>query len=195
MKQLTTHSDADLIRRYLTEPSSDVELSDALKFKLNRLTRCADLIKQYGSRIKVTSALMKEFDLSPNQAYHDFQDTQEVFGSTPRNSRDFYLDILLGHITETRTKAMDKGDLKTVASCDKNMLLTIAEYFKNESIDWNKVQIPSITVGFFPQLSNVVVPENWREQVNELIEKKKKSQTTIFTDATVLKDEDESEND
>jgi hypothetical protein len=189
LKQLSTRSESDLIIQYLQDPTGEFQLTDALKQTLHRLSRCADLIKQWGSRQKVVPMLMHEFDIGQAQAYRDFGDCQEVFGSTPRNSRDFYLDILIGHISETRQKALAKDDFKTAASCDKNMILVISEYFKNETIDWNKVQMPSVLIGFFPELSNVVVPDDWRQQIDRLLAKKRNSSHLPATDAEIISDD------
>ncbi len=190
MNYLTTkQSDTDQLIHYL-QGNSEVILSPKLEELLKRYESCADLIKQWGSRHKVVPILMKRFGISTAQAYRDFSDCQEIFGSTPRSSKDFYLDILLGNITETRNKALLKQDFKTVAACDKNMLFTIQEYFQDESIPWEKLQPQNIVMGWFPELSKVEIPDNWQEIVSKMVEKKKRNVTAL----SVTDVEDENNN-
>lgn len=188
MKLLTTHTDVDLIVQHL-QGNINAQLSPALEEQLKRYEVCADLIKQWGSRHKVVPIMIKRFSISTAQAYRDFADCQEVFGSTPRSSRDFYLDILLGNITETRNKAIENKDFKTAAACDRNMLLVVQEYFQDQSIPWEKVQPQNIMMGWFPELSKIKIPDNWQSLVDDLVKKKKRNTTALdATDAEELTD-------
>lgn len=182
MKALNTHSEVEQIIQYLQSGDKDVALSPDLEAILKRYTYCADLIKQYGTRLKVVKMMMTTYKYSQAQAYRDFENTSYVFGSTPRSSKDFYLDLLLGNIVETRTKALSREDYKAAAACDKNMLAVLQEYFKDQSIPWEKVQPPNMIFGFFPELTNVVVPENWQDVISKLISKKNKVIDTDFSD-------------
>jgi hypothetical protein len=186
LKSLNTHSDTEKIIQYLQSGDTDIQLSADLEQILKRYTKCADLIKQYGSRLKVVPMMMQLFQISQAQAYRDFDNTSYVFGSTPRTSKDFYLDLLIGNIVETRTKAMTKDDFRAAAACDKNMLAVLQEYFKDQSIPWEKVQPPNMIFGFFPELTKVDVPDNWNEVIQKLIARKTKA---IDADYTEIKDE------
>lgn len=189
MKALNTHSDVEKIVTYLQSGDNDVILSEPLQKILKRYRFCADLIKQHGSRLKVVPMLIREFGISEAQAYRDFQDTTYVFGSTPRSSKDFYLDMLLGNIVETRNKAIAKEDFKSAASCDKNMLVAIQEYFKDQSIPWDKVQPPNLTFGFFPELTNVNIPDNWQVIITNIINTKRSVNTSGIPEAEIVKDD------
>lgn len=192
MKTLTTKSDNEKIIEYLLQDGEGIKLSKALQEKLDRMDRCHDLIKRYGSRLRVVPILMKTIQVSKAEAYRIFQDTQDVYGSTMRTSREFWLDILLGFMMDSREKALIKGDFKSVAAIEKNMSSAIEKLAgDNKSLPFEKVQPVAVMLGFFPGLTKVDLPEDWEDQVKELIKPKRKIDRVI-TDAEIL-DEDGAE--
>lgn len=188
MKALTTKSDNDLIIEYLTQDGDETRLSKALQLKLERMDSCRDLIKTYGSRTRVAPVLQKQFGISKAQAYRIIEDTQVVYGTTQKTSREFWLDIILGFIIDDRKKALLKGDFKSAAVMQKNMITAIEKLAgTNESIPFEKVQPPPVVIGFFPETLKVELPEDWEDQIKQIIKPKRKIDQ-MPTEAEVLED-------
>lgn len=182
-KLLNTHSDTDEIILYL-QGESKKELSPKLLEKLERLETCAGLIRQHGSRHKVVRMMRNIFgkgnesDYSRATAYRDFEDTQLVYGQTPKHSRGMWLDILLGMMMESRKKALAAGDFRAVASIESNMQKTVKELMGDEKGDpYEGLEIPKPVVGFFPELTGIKLPPD--EELWAIIEKLKKPKKTI----------------
>jgi hypothetical protein len=175
MKILTTKTDNEKIIEFLIQDGDDIRLSKSLQEKLERMDFCHDLIKKYGSRTRVAPQIMKMYGVSKAQAYRIFQDTQDVFGSTQKTSREFWLDILLGFMMESREKASKKGDFRSVAAIEKNMASAVEKLAGNkDSVPFEKVQPPPIMIGFFPETLKVELPDDWEDQVKKIIQPKRK---------------------
>lgn len=134
MKLLTTHTDVETLALYLMGKMSG-ELSPKLAAKLRRLEVCADLIRQYGSRLKVVPMMvhlygekklkkLKESDqeildsyepkreggYSERTAYGDFNEAQELFATTTQtDKRPFWVDLIFGEIMKTKRMAEKAG--------------------------------------------------------------------------------------
>lgn len=185
MKKLTTKTDDEVIIEHLI--SDDPKpLSKALQTKLERLDVCRDLIRQYGSRVRVAKILMNQFKISRAQAYRIFESTQAVFGATQKTSREFWLDILIGFMIDDREKALLKKDFRSVASIQKNMITAVEKLAgDNKALPFDKVQPPPVMIGFFPELTKVELDPDWEDQVKELIKPKRKIDRVI-TDAEIV---------
>jgi hypothetical protein len=185
MKKLNTNSDVEDIQAYLAG-HSEAKLSDALARRLKRLETARDLMAKYGCRRKVVGMLMRltvytEMGaISQRTAYRDVEDALDIFLPTARHSQEFYVDVALEKVFETREKAIAAGDLRAAAAADKN-LLTIIEKFMGdkEAIDWSKIQPPRTLVGFMPELLNVPLPANLDEQVKALLKAKRGKNLTV----------------
>jgi hypothetical protein len=186
MKKLTTQSDVDAIQEYLAG-KSNAELSPALERKLKRLETARDLLAKYGDRKRVVQTLIRLAPytemggkLSKTTAYQDVEDSFDVFRPTSRHAQDFYVDIALGKVFETREKAIAAGDFRAAAGCDKNIITLIEKFMGDkEAIDWSKVQPPRILVGFMPELLNVPLPKDLDAQVKALLKAKKGKNLTV----------------
>lgn len=190
MKQLTTHTDTDKIIAFLQDNSGNVKLSKKLEEKLERFYRCSALIKQYGSRLKVCPMLEKEFGISKAQAYRDFSDTQQVFGESSKGSREFWLDIILGMMMETRKRAKDAGDNKTAAAVEKNMVSAVKDLLGDKENDaYENLQPVNIMMGFFPETLKTELPDDLEDQIKNLLKPKRNSNLNI-EDAKVVDDEE-----
>jgi hypothetical protein len=191
MKELNTKTDNEKIIEFLTQDGDDIKLSKTLQLKIERMDFCHDLIKKYGSRTRIAPLIMSKYHVSKAQAYRIFQDTQDVFGSTHRTSREFWLDILLGFMMDSRQKATIKGDFRSVAAIEKNMASAIEKLAgTKESIPFEKIQPAPIMIGFFPETLKVDLPDDWEEQVKQII-KPKRTIDRLAHDAELI-DEEES---
>ncbi len=189
MKNLTTKTDDEKIIEFLTQDGDSIRLSPALQTKLDRMDTCRDLIKQYGSRTRVAKMLMNTYGISRAQAYRLFQSTQDVYGASQRTSREFWLDILMGFMIDDRAKALIKQDYRSVASIEKNMITAVKELAgDNKALPFEKVQPVPVMIGFFPQLTKVELPEDWEDQVKELIKPKRKIDRVI-SDAEIIEED------
>lgn len=174
MKKLTTKTDEDIIKQHLIS-GGEIPLSKSLQEKFERMDFCRDLIKKYGSRTRVAPQIMKMYGVSKAQAYRIFESTQDVFGTTQKTSREFWLDIILGYIMQDMQKASLKGDWRSVGVMQKNMIAAVEKLAGDkDSIPFEKVQPPPIMIGFFPETLKVELPDDWEEQVKKIIQPKRK---------------------
>lgn len=193
-KVITTQDDSDTIIQYLQDKTGNAILSKKLQEKLDRMHVCCDLIRQYYSRGKVVPMLKKQFALSDASAYRLFEETTYIFNVTQSSPKDFYLDMLLGEIKETKRKCLagTKPDLRSAAACDKNMAMVIKEFGgSNISQLYEKLQVPVLQIGFFPELMNFELPENWQQMVDKLKKSKLRKNLMIDTaeDAEIVGDD------
>lgn len=190
MKQLTTKTDDEIIIEHLISDNPK-PLSKALQTKLERLDECRDLIRQYGSRVRVAKVLMNSYKISRAQAYRIFESTQSVFGTTQKTSREFWLDILMGFMIDDRQKALIKQDYRSVSSIHKNMIAAVEKLAGDkDTIPFEKVQPPQIVIGFFPETTKVELPDDWEDQVKKII-KPKRSIDQVVHDAQIVEEDGE----
>lgn len=188
-KVLSTHTDEDKIIAYLQGDTKRKRLSPKLQQKYDRYRHCSDLIRRYGSRLKVVPMMEKEYGISYAQASRDFVNTQRIFATTQETNQAFWVDILIGMILEDRAKAIKNEDFRAAAT----MLRTFKETIKElvgpaDVIPYEKLIPPKMVVGFFPETLNVDNPDN----LDELIEsfKKKIKTNTVDIDAEDVEIED-----
>lgn len=173
-RQVNTHSDLDIIAKHLAGELPDAQVSQAVLDKEKRLLMAKELRERYLTRLKVVPKLVENFKISESTARRDFDDACFLFGRTTFSSRDFYIDILIGWIRETRELAKKKSDAKSMATCDRNFKDLIRDFFgDNETPPFEDIQPPNIMIGFFPELLNVQLPDNWKQQVAALLAKKR----------------------
>ncbi|MGV3588595.1 MAG: hypothetical protein ACO1OF_16435 [Adhaeribacter sp.] len=189
--KLNLHSESQDIINYLL--GKKAELSQPLIDKLQRLHVCADLIKKHGSRLVVVPKLVKLYEplggYSYQTAQRDFDDTQEIFGATPHSSKDFWFDLVIGMMMETRQKCLDKEDYKTAATIEYRILKGVEAFIGDKEVyPLDQLQPQDIQVGFFPELLKVKLPENLEFQLKKIIESKRKKDLMI-DDAQILTDE------
>ncbi|MGI4865439.1 MAG: hypothetical protein ACRYFZ_16065 [Janthinobacterium lividum] len=185
MKKLTIRSEVEDIQAYLGG-HIEAALSPALERKLKRLETARDLLAKYGSRKKVVSMLVRLSvytemgSVCQRTAYRDVEDAMDIFRPTSRHAQEFYVDIALEKVFETREKALVAGDLRAAAAADKNFLTIIEKFMGDkEAIDWSKVQAPRVLVGFMPELLNVPLPDDLDAQVAKLLKAKRGKSLTV----------------
>jgi hypothetical protein len=189
LKKLKGVSEVDQIVMFLENDPDHRNLPEKLNHKFKRLETCSDLIKKHGTRRKVIPIMIRIFKISTSLAYQEYNDCQMVFGSTLPSMRDYWVEVLLGLTMETRKKAIQKGDLRSASSSDKNLFNIVSEFFKGDSIPYDKIQPPTFILGFYPEMSNVNIPNDLDEQLKRLLKQKKK-QVERFDEAEIIEDED-----
>jgi hypothetical protein len=190
MKKLTTKTDDEIIIEHLNRDGDKKPLSPALQKKFEMMDTCRDFIRQYGSRLRVTRLMMNTYGISKAQAYRIFESTQFVFNTSAQTKPEFWLDIILGFIIDDRQKALLKKDYKSVAAMQKNMITAVKELAQDsKAIPFENVQPVPVMIGFFPQLTKVQLPEDWEDQVKELVKPKRKIDQ-VMHDAQIVEEED-----
>jgi hypothetical protein len=151
-------------------------LSATLEKKLQRLQVAADFLRKHGSRMKVAGILQKMWpkDCSRATAYRLIEEAQEVFAPQQMANREFYVDTLLGMSFSTREKALAKNDLKTMATIEKTILMIIVKFFgTSETLPIELIQPPTVSVGFYPELVNKPLPENYQQLLEQILKTRK----------------------
>lgn len=176
-KLLTTkNTDNEKLIWYLQGKLKRTDLSSKVEEKLDRIMQTSDLIRRYGSRMKVVPMLEKLFDISTPQAYRYFNDTQAVLATTEQHNQTFWVDILLGDIRENIKKAQLKGDYKSVTALIKIQKETIKELLGDaDAAKYDELNPPVPVLGFFPEELKVKMPDNLDALINEF----KKTKTKI----------------
>lgn len=191
-KQLTQKSDRDQIVSYLIHGDERVQLSEPLAAKLRHMEDCADLIRQWGSRLKVVPIIMKRHGLTRSQALRIFEETQIVFGTTQQNTREFWIDILMGELMEDKKKAQLAGNMTAVASIQKNMIHIIEKLMgKLDTTIYDKINPPPITIAFIPEklkVPNMPTEQQLDEIFKKLMAKKRERIYDQFTEDAEIKE-------
>lgn len=198
-RRLNIQTDVEMLATYLLRRDTNVTLSVSLQEKLARLEICRDLIRKYRSKYKVVPEMAniewtrlsgEKYKLSKQQAYRDFDETVELFNTAASqgNSLDFYVDLLLGDIQQTREKAFAKGDYKTVAMCERNVIDVLKNFFGGQEARlYDNLQPPVIITNFSPESTGIKIPDDWEGQVKRILAKKKRKEMT-FDDADIIDD-------
>ncbi len=191
VRRLDQKDDVSEIIMYLQDAKGNYELSPALQRKVELMTLCRDLIRQYGSRTKVVPMLMKEESISPRlshvQADRIFLETTYIFNTTQTSNRDFWIDIAIGDIKESRRKAMIKPDLKVVAMCDANLVKLIALMTDSKEAEiYKQINIVPRVVRFDPGQTGVSLPDDWEQQIDRIVQRARMRDFTNIPEATVV---------
>ncbi len=139
-------TDEDILIGYLMGEHD--KLTKSQEKMLDRLAAFDDAIRQYGNRNKVIRLMHGKYKhegqpYTMRQAQMDYQSCQYVFGSTYRQNKQYLLQILLDNISETRTVAKITKNATAMASCDKNLLTMIKEFFGDKDVpDYASLKIP-----------------------------------------------------
>jgi len=187
-QHLTTHSDVDQLIAYYQDKTGNVVLSKKLEELDKRLHFAADLLRRYSSAFKIVPMLKKEFNYSQASAYRDLTAAEYFFGTTLSHNRDIRIDRLLDKTNELYKKAIAKEDFRTAALVIREEKEIIVKLIGDRQLlPYDKILPPRIIIGFFPQIQNVQLPDNW-EEIVERLKKAKLKKTLQFDDAEIMDD-------
>lgn len=153
--------------------------------KLKRLEQCSDLIRKHGSRLKVIPLMVKLFSkggkpYTAKKAQQDFDDTTELFGASKPTSKNFWFDIVLGMMMETRQNAYVKRNYSAASIIEARILGAIKDFVgDSEAYPIEKLQPPRLELGFFPEQLKVDMPANFEDQLAKLMESKKRKELML----------------
>lgn len=190
-RRLTTHTEEDVFIMHLQGILEFEKMSPTLQKRFNRLSQCRDYIREWGSRHKVVPMLISDFGISESQAYKDFNSCIKIFNAAAdTDGRDFWVDILMGKLTETWKKSIADRDFRAAEKTLKTMKDAIKDFFgNNEAKLYADLQPPVLITKYIP---NEKLPENWKEQALKIIgEKKRKREDIDISDAEIISENDE----
>lgn len=173
-------TDDEKLVAFLQGKLKRTELSDALQREVERMHMCADLIRKYGSRLKVAPMLKELYGFGDQAAYSLFDRTMRIFGTSTVHDQQFWTDILLGGIMQDIKNATAKQDFRSVASLRKTMLETIEKLMGSaEASLYENIQPVLPVIGFWPEELKTGVPSDPAE-LKKLIDKFKKEKKRKF---------------
>lgn len=187
-KLLTTqNTDVEKIVLYLQGKLKRTDLSAKVQEKVDRMKTVSDMIKKYGSRLKVVPMIERVYGLSSSQSLRIFNETLMVFSITAEQvkSRDFWIDILLGQIMVGMEKALKAGDYKAHASYVGKFKETIVDLVgDDEASKYDKIQPMPIVIGFYPEMvmTGESTAEDLMKAAREFRKRKKKAITAVDID-------------
>ncbi len=183
-KVLNQKTDDETIVSYLIENDGNVSISAALREKLKRYEFCSDELRKNPSWFFVAKRMMEKYGLSENQAFRDVESTTRIYNTISRKQyigRDFHISNLLSDVMKLYNKCIKSKDFKTAEKILRNRSNILSTFYGGfEAGLYQDLQLPNIKIGFFPELTNVEVPEDWKEIIERSIAKKKKK--ALFLD-------------
>lgn len=169
--------DTDQIIRYLQDETGTVEIAPELQEKLDRCNACDDLIRKYGAMSKVVPMLMKKFSISLPVARALYRDTTIVFNSNNKTQKDYWRNWQAEKLKRALILALHSKDYKAVSMLSKELRLTLGLHEKeDETIDYSKVEIGKVIIGFFPEITGMKPIENLEYEIKKLVTPKRKNE-------------------
>lgn len=192
MKRLDSkYSEVDQYLAYVNDTTGEVKLSETVKRKVERWEFANNLIVQHGV-CRTSINLMKEkFKIDQATVYRDFDSAMQVFGSIHRNQKEYLRHVHLQKSFALLSAAEKVGDFAAWKAALSELRRNAGfEKADPDLPDFSKIQPPRILVGFFPQLLNVPLPDDWEAQVKELVKAKRKKNLNV-EDAQIVEDDDQ----
>jgi len=114
----------DKIVKYYTDERFHEKLSAELQVQLQRWKFIRLIYSSWKVTIKreVVNALVKEFGVDEATAYRDIANAQRLYVRLEEVNKEFERIIRIEEIKLLRAKCIAKGDHKTAAQCDTNLL-------------------------------------------------------------------------
>ncbi|MBA4304607.1 MAG: hypothetical protein C0424_10320 [Sphingobacteriaceae bacterium] len=150
------------------------ELDPRLKEKLLRLEFAADQFREWSDKSKTVRLVMAKYDLQKSQAYQLVTEAMQLFAMTNRQDKEFIRALLHDIGMKIMQKAYSAGKLKEAAAM-------FAQLIKIHGLDREDVELPDfsqlqpvpISIGNFPELLNVPLPDNLEEELAKVLAKKR----------------------
>jgi hypothetical protein len=125
--RLDNHTDLDQIIKYYQDETGTYQLTPRQEKKREQLDFCDNLIRNYGSKIRVIPMLMKKFDITKAAADKLYSDTQKAFASVHSHTKPYLLSVAFDWISDARNRAILAGDNKSLA----HIVRTLVEHLKH----------------------------------------------------------------
>lgn len=188
-KLLTQKTDDETIVSYLIQSDGNTVISPALREKLKRYEFCADELRKNPSWFFVAKRMAENYGLSENQAFRDIETTTRIYNTVARKQyigRDFHISNLLSEVTKLYFRCLRNKDYRTAEKLLRDRADILDKFYGGyEAGLYLDLQIPTTIIGYYPELTNVDVPENWEDIIRrdmEIIKKKNNYEYTEFTE-------------
>lgn len=114
----------DRIFRYYGEENGKVTLPEDLRKELDRWTFIRLLYGSWEpmSAMEIVRSVVKEFKVSESTAWRDLRNSKKLFAHLEKSNLEFERIVVIEQIKQLRAKAIKRGDLKTAAMCDGNLI-------------------------------------------------------------------------
>lgn len=144
-------------RNYLVSPSVEEQL--------RLMAKVREYFFTYSSRGRVVAELVKRENVKESTAWKLVEITPRLYGTYLQPlALNFWVDIHLQKIEETRRMAMELGDTRAMAQADKNRHQAIKDFCgTKEIIDQTKLHLPDVEIGFHPELFKDIPDINSKE--------------------------------
>jgi hypothetical protein len=188
--ELNQKSDEESIVAYLMQQDGNFKISGALREKLIRYEFCAAELRKNPSWFFVAKKMQEKYGLSENQSFRYCEATTRIYNTISRKQyvgRDFHISNLLSEVVKLYHKCIRAQDFKTAEKLLRDRSEILEKFYGGfEAGMYDDLQIPSVTIGFYPELTNVVVPPNWEYLVQKKLAQRRKENELGITDAEVI---------
>lgn len=165
-------TDLDLILDWYF--NRNVEIEDRLKEKIIRLEFAHDQFREWSDKSKVVRLVMAKYHLQKSQAYQLVSEAQQLFAITNRQDKEFVRALMHDMGMKIMQKAYNSGKLREAAAIHSNLIKIHGLDRDDPDLpDFSELQPGPITIGNFPEILGVPLPDDLEDQVKILLTKKK----------------------
>jgi hypothetical protein len=141
-------------------------LSPALEKRLDKIDFVDNLLRNGRSPKQVLVFMQKRFkeeNISRATAYRYMADAKYVYGTINREDKEYWKGVLIDMTMETRSRARQAGDYKTMASCENTL-------YKIVGLDKDEIDLPPLDK-IQPPIQVLNVTQNFIEKYQGILPK------------------------
>lgn len=140
-------------------------VSSSVEEQLQLMAKVREYFFTYSSRGRVVQELVKREKVKESTAWKLVELTPRLYSTYLQPlALNFWVDIHLQKIEETRRMAKELGDTRAMAQADKNRHQAIKDFCgTKEIIDQSKLRLPDVEIGFHPELFKDIPDINSKE--------------------------------
>lgn len=145
--------DWQLIKQYLANRLDDIELTDIQKDKLERYQFIYNQsVSGKYTESDIVRTVMRTYNVRIAQAYEDISSTKELFNTVLNLNKQFELKVQLEANRVYQIKANAMGDMKALASLEKNRILLVSQIPEKEDNPAENFEGHQLEAVFNPRL-------------------------------------------
>lgn len=140
-------------------------VTKSVEEQLQLMAKVREYFFTYSSRGRVVEELVKREKVKESTAWKLVELTPRLYSTYLQPlALNFWVDIHLQKIEETRRMAKELGDTRAMAAADKNRHQAIKDFCgTKEIIDQSKLHLPDVEIGFHPELFKDIPDINSKE--------------------------------
>ena len=136
----------------------------------NRVDFADNQLRSLGTHKLAVAAVQTKFKCGRTAAYKYCQIAKRVFNSVSKEDKEYWRGWAADILRQQIIKAVNEGDHKAISSYFKELRLTLGYGEEDPELPDPSLWEPAIVQpGFYPQLTNVVVPDNLMEHLQQLV--------------------------